>query len=415
MNGAPLRELPRRAFLLLLLGLTFAPPFVLIVHSIAPPSPALLFAVPGLCGVLALGASLLLKRMRYLMGVVLPLGSIALAVAALVASGQGVSPASVLYAAGCAGLSVYLLVACATGGHSTVLFAGFAIHLICGVVARNQPYVSTLFWLAFAYLACYLCHMNTTNLREQCVARGKRPARSMRMGNLVLCAALLVLGLVIAEYRRLMDGAIAVARTVVQVIVALLALLQPAQEPMTEGIAQNAQDFTMSVEAAEPALFWVIAEKIVLVLAYAALAALLIFLLTRIPKFLRRIMEKLRTFFSQYFGMLSGEYTDEAEELSGWSEWSTRVAMRARKLAARLRPPRPWRDMDNRERVRSVYARLRSSTRDVPGSATAQESFRHGLPIKQADATLLAESYDRARYSDHAIGDEEAENARRAL
>ena len=202
-----------------------------------------------------------------------------------------------------------------------------------------------------------------------------------------------------------------VARAIVDAILYLMRLFpSPSQETAKE-ISENTPAELGAMEAGDPALLWVIMEKVAYALLAVMVVVFLYLLAKRIPRLLRRLRDKLRSWLSGYIDTLNADYSDESESLSGRGD---ALVQKVRARLRRLRPPPKWRDMDNRLRVRSVYTRLLRS-HPIPCDVTARDAIGNALPVKRADSRLLAESYDRARYSDHPITDEDAANAKRAL
>ena len=62
--------------------------------------------------------------------------------------------------------------------------------------------------------------------------------------------------------------------------------------------------------------------------------------------------------------------------------------------------------MDHRiERVRRLFAQYLRGKPDVPASATAREALEKEKTLPEKQASVFAELYDRARYSDHPVSE----------
>lgn len=402
------REWLRRLMAVTVQLAAFAPAFLLGAFFAAPTRMGMLFAIPVGAGILCIWLSFCraaLRRVGY------PLLALAAGICALA---LGITPRLLLYALLNVAWVIYLSVTGARGVAAGAL-VGMALHLICGIAA-NAPVLAPIsgcfFAIACAYLVLLAFYVNAASLRDQCAARAQRPASGMRIGNALMCAVYLAAVFFIAQFERIKQTFISAMQAIGRLIGRLLALFTPESAPESLGGAK--MDFgALGGEAAEPSLFVQILEKIAYLLAILAAVAALYFLMRRLSVLLRKLYRRVSALLRQYFSALSVDYTDEDEAISSWGELSHTLTLRARKMLQRARP-RAWRDMDNRERVRSVYARVRATRADLPASCTAREALEQ-LPLKHADVAQFAQSYDRARYSEHPITDSEAENARRAL
>ena len=155
----------------------------------------------------------------------------------------------------------------------------------------------------------------------------------------------------------------------------------------------------------EPSLFWKVMESVLWVALALGAAALLVAALRRLPGWLRKLGGWMRALFHGYLDRLDGEdrgYVDETVTLP--QERLRRTARRHPRL------PRHWEALPPARQVRLAVGWLRR-VRDAAPSETARESL---TPLAEDSplAVPLAQSYDRARYSDHPVTEAEAAQAR---
>ena len=146
--------------------------------------------------------------------------------------------------------------------------------------------------------------------------------------------------------------------------------------------------------SAEPNLLAVILEKAALVLAGVAAAELVAlaarFLYRRLKKLAKYLLELMRRYAAASGEDYEDEITDTREEGR-----ERHLPLRALRRHLDLRDDR---SLSPAQRIRRRYARLRMHHPDWQDSRTARETL-------SGDAARL---YERARYSEHPVTDEEA-------
>ena len=143
----------------------------------------------------------------------------------------------------------------------------------------------------------------------------------------------------------------------------------------------------------EPSAFSRFLEKVVMVLALAAAAVLVLWFLRIVWKKLRRGLKKLLALVGQGIRDASEDYIDEVEELKADSGERASRLHRARKGSLFGRAATP------REAVRQGYGTLYGRHREWSPGSTAREH----LP---EDGAAI---YEKARYSDHEVTQEDAD------
>ena len=233
--------------------------------------------------------------------------------------------------------------------------------------------------------------------------RTGRP-RGMLPANLLLTAGVVVLAFALGNIRTLWAWLEAAIRWVAQAIAALLALLSPEEETVTPTPTGDS-GMLGGLPQGESSLFWKIMEIVAGVALALGAAALLVVVIRRLPGWMRKLSAWVRALLHGYLDRLEGDdrgYVDETVSLP---------QERLRK-ASRRRPrlPRHWEALPPAQQVRLAVGWLRRVRQSAP-SETARESL---TPLAEDSplALPLAQSYDRARYSHHPVGEAEAAQAR---
>ena len=270
-----------------------------------------------------------------------------------------------------------------------------------GSNAAARPLVNVL---GCAFFPLWLLVVNQRQLREQVLMQRTGRPRGMLPANLLLTAGVIALAFALANIRTLWAWLEAAVRWIAQAVAALFSLLSPGEEAVTASPGSE-PDMLGGLPQGEPSLFWKVMESVLWVALALGAAALLVAALRRLPGWLRKLGGWMRALFHGYLDRLDGEdrgYVDETVTLP---------QERLRK-ASRRRPrlPRHWEALPPAQQVRLAVGWLRRVRQSAP-SETARESLTL-LAEESALALPLAQSYDRARYSDHPITEEEAARAR---
>ncbi len=389
----------------LLLG--FAPAFALLGTFCLPGMPWHWAALPLLMAVTAVPIGLLPRKWQFA-GV--PAGVLpALAYALLILPRGGLwllIPCAAVYALTLAGANRPPF----SEWPMSVWFFCAALHAL-GVIlagplglAAAQPFLWPLMLL---YVPVLLLMLNRAVLRQETSpVIAQRPPARVRAGNRWLVLGIAGLALVLVNIgavgRAMAAAATWILRAIGQALAWLMALL--ARDMATEsGPGGGGGDAFPLTEAGEPALFWQIMEKVLIVLAIAAAVAVLGFALVKLFRVARRALSCLMARLRAAMASLGQGAREESESLLDWAELRGEARRRVQSVAKRLRRPPRWADMDNRARVRWAFGSMLRRAPDIPAAATAREALSG-----QPDGGRLADIYDRARYSDEGIGDAEA-------
>ena len=282
---------------------------------------------------------------------------------------------------------------------ATVFLLGAWLFTLGGTTAQAAPLIGGL---GLAFFPCLLLVVNQRQLRDQVQMQRTGRPRGMLPANLLLTAGVIALAFVLANIRTLWAWLEAAVRWVVRAVAVLLALLSSQEETVT---AAPMEDSGMlgGLPQGETSLIWKILEVVAGVALALGAAALLVVVLRRLPGWMRKLGAWLRALLHGYLDRLDGEdrgYVDET------------VSQERLRRTARRRPrlPRHWEALPTARQVRLAVGWLRRAREAAP-SETARESL---TPLAEDSplALPLAQSYDRARYSDHPVTEAEAAQAR---
>ena len=284
---------------------------------------------------------------------------------------------------------------------ATVFLLGGWVFTLGGTTAQAAPLVGTLGLLFFPLL---LLVVNQRQLREQVLMQRTGRPRGMLPANLLLTAGVIVLAFALGNIRTLWAWLEAAIRWVAQAIAALLALLSPEEETVTPTPTGDS-GMLGGLPQGESSLFWKIMEIVAGVALALGAAALLVVVIRRLPGWMRRLSAWVRALLHGYLDRLEGDdrgYVDETVSLP--QEHLRKTSRR------RPRLPRHWETLPPAQQVRLAVGWLRRMRQSAP-SETARESLTP-LAEDSPPALPLAQSYDRARYSHHPVGEAEAAQAR---
>lgn len=256
-------------------------------------------------------------------------------------------------------------------------------------------------WVGFVILLTLsLLLMNRMNVRTATAGRAKAPAR-VRQRNALMTLGYLALGVALAMLPGLARGLYALWRGLTGLIAAAAAWLMRLFPPLTGGrgtqeAAPAPEPFAMMAEPSEPGLFEVILQRVLWVIALVALALLAVALLRAVYRGLRRLARALVARLGRFAASAAEDYVDEVTDTREEGAAGNAILpwSRRRRIGAggeRRMPPR--------ERVRHRYLRLRRK----------HPEWRPGWTARETIPPDSAEIYERARYSGHEIGEEEAE------
>lgn len=289
--------------------------------------------------------------------------------------------------------------------------AGLVLHIVGMMVARGLEQVSLyplLRGLMMAYVPVFFLSINHLAVLAGASARdGRRPPWRIQSGNIKLAVGVSVLVLILANLRVLRDAFYTAGNWLLSIIARAvdwflnLFVSETAVEP--EVIQEAAPEMMALPEASEPALLWVILEKIIEVVGTILIIALAAFVLYKLAGQLRKLYRHLQAKLREMARYLGEGAQDETESILDWEELRAAAEARIARVRKRLTPPPRWQDLDARGRIRLSFAQWKASHRIGP-ARTAREALR---PV--SDGERLAALYERARYSDLPLSEEDAE------
>lgn len=328
----------------------------------------------------AMGAACIMRFVHVMQPVVLLVGAgyVILLLAGLPAQRD------MTHAAVFAGVAVHALgqifLGLAEGGDSAAQYAPARLPMLLGLMV----------FLAFALLA-----LNRAGLRAA-LPDGKTMPVTIRRRNQVLVWLMLALALLISlipALGQLLEKAWEWLRRAIVAVVRWLFSLQMGQS--TGGTGGSAPEMGLPGEAAEPSALALWLEKALLIVAMAVLVLAVAWAAYKLWKKLLVLVRWLLKRLQSYAASASEDYVDEMQDTRPQGEEGFSLKrLRRRSLTARELSALP-----PRERVRARYGQLRLKHPDWADSATARQT----LPENKARI------YERARYSDHEITEEDAQ------
>lgn len=245
-------------------------------------------------------------------------------------------------------------------------------------------------------LALALLIMSRASVRDATAGRVKAPTRVRRM-NTLMTLGYLALGLSLAMLPGIVRALRVLWQGVKRLIFAVASWLMSLMPPMTGGTenlaAPSPEAFTLVAEQAEPGPLQIMLGRILAIIAFVALALLAFMLLRAVYRGLKRLARAILARLMRFSVSVAEDYVDEVTdtreeggEARRMSPWRARMGLGGE---GRLPP---------RERVRHRYLRLKWKHGEWRGGMTARET------IPEAPAAI----YERARYSDHEVTEEDA-------
>ncbi len=284
----------------------------------------------------------------------------------------------------------------------SVFFGGCFAFVVAQLAAMLKPdwYAPTAGWLLVSFLgygALWMLALNRQSLADA-AAHGKRAPQEVRRRNLLLTIGLMVLVLLVAAIpalARAMAWAWERLKELISLIGRLLLALMP--EPTAAGGSGGGGGMEMLAgEAAQPAVWLQVLEKVVMALVMIGLAVALFFVLRLLWRKLRVLLSRLWKVLGRYAQAASEDYVDEVADTR--TEDQSVSASRRNRFGDWLRQVNEDR-LTPAERIRYRYRRLVRRHEEWSASSTARENI-------PSDAATL---YERARYASHPLTAEEAE------
>lgn len=250
-------------------------------------------------------------------------------------------------------------------------------------------------FILFAGLA--MLSVNRAGMDQASMGRQRIPA-SMRRINVLLTVGLLALTLLISALP-------AVARAVERAWDFLLDLIRRLLDWLSRLLPQSTSTGEMPAESmdmtgladasAEPSLLAVILEKIAIVLAVVAAVVLAVLAARFLYRRLKKLAKFLRELLRRYAAASCEDYEDEITDTREEGRRERQLPLRSLRRRLDLRDDK---SLPPAQRIRRRYALMRMHHAEWQDSRTARETL-------STDAACL---YERARYSEHPVTDEEA-------
>lgn len=249
-------------------------------------------------------------------------------------------------------------------------------------------------FLLFMYLT--LLQLGATAM-DSAAASGKVPEALRRRTNVLVTALMLLVTLISAlpVLKRWFDAFTAGVVLVVLRVMDWLAHLLGGESTGAGGGGGGGMDLSELGEAAAPSPLAVFLEKVAMAVALLLALVLLALLLRQLWRVLKKAVLHLLALLRQYTAAASEDYVDEVASTLDDVEHEDAARMRR---ARRARRRVDERTLTPAELVRWRYQQLRSRHAEWGDAATARDT----LPASAAEA------YERARYSTHPVGMEDA-------
>lgn len=309
-------------------------------------------------------------------------------------------------------------------GRINGLAVGLGAYLVAGIAVWAfdlSEINNVLYGCGAAYLVLSAFSLNGESLDLGYASHKERkpPARILRANRWMLVLLIAIVAF-IALFDRIREWASDMALRAVQAIARfigwLLSLLPVSETEMgaMEG-GEPAGFFPM--EETEPNLFWEILYYIALALACVALLFLLYKGARILAKKLKVLFKRISDYFKRFARAVSEDYVDERESLFDSKELRRTMRERLQRGLGRFtRREKKWEQMNATEKVRCIVRTLyRRAGNSLPrlSSMTVREAARE-LNTAEADPEALADLYERARYGDELVNDDEADAMRKA-
>ena len=413
-----LKILPMKALAAFCLLLGLSPVFVTVGFAFFPDAPLLWYLPPVACWLLGVCAYLFPGKGRMYFAFLSCAGVMLWAALYLLPLGWQ----KVLFAVPCV---VYLLLLPPAWARpeweewsASLWLGGCAVHalgLILSGTPRFSPVAPHIAALLAAYVFFFAMSLNRMGLRDGMHGAGKIPA-ALRHRNTALVTGFFLLALIAAFWNTLgvwLDWLWRQIKTVIGAVLDFIMRLLPQQSSSGGGGGGMGDMLGELGEGAEPSPFALFMEKVFYGVAALLLMAVLYLALRSIFKavkpFLRRWLDRLR----RYSDAAGEDYVDEAESTVNWEEKTQSVLSRLQNAVKRPRLPK-WEELDGRARVRRLYQQfLRKKPENK--AQTAREAIRADQRLSRAQAQDFTRLYETARYSDHEVSAQEADQLRNAM
>lgn len=294
---------------------------------------------------------------------------------------------------------------CAAWGRDNDLHPGWYIAGLAGyampieAIARTDYYAGPpLGWPLYVgfvlLLALTLTRMSRAGIRAATAGRAKAPAR-VRRRNTLLALGYLAAALAVAMLPAIGRGVRALWRGLVNALRWLGALIPMPEGGGGEPVGGEPLALVGPMgEQAEPGFWTVLLQRAATVLLIAALALLAVALARVMIRALRMLARWLGERMRRFAASATEDYVDEVSDTREVEPEGLGRPLRRRRVSARGEGKLP-----PRERVRRRYLRLRSK----------HPAWRPGWTARETIPFEPATIYERARYSEQEISEEDAQ------
>ena len=289
------------------------------------------------------------------------------------------------------------------------LIIGVILHIVGQLLARIELLSAVrgeLSVLFSCYLIACLFLVNRYALMTSMGTRGGLPSKLLGQNRRAISWMIglaLVLGNLQAFGRLLEAVYVAIRDAAVWLFNFVLGLF-PISTTQGNEPGRQADEGMGALEVAEPSAFWQVMEKIAMALAIlvgtALVAWMLYILFMRVKRLVMHLLERLRA----YSRAIGEDYSDQSESLFSFDKSIENIREKWRQRPKRRPKPPAWERLNPREKVRTAYALWKRGKQDIAPSLTAREALKD---------EALAGIYEKARYSEEPVSQEEAEKMRK--
>ena len=296
---------------------------------------------------------------------------------------------------------------------------GVIVHLAGQLLSTRPPFSGTqkmLMGVFLVYAFLMLMYLNRVGIRDGMHGAQRAPA-PLRRRNTALVVGVFLIAAAASAWNTLaswLDTAWYYIRLGIAYAMYYLMQLLPDATPSGGGQGTGMEDFGGFAEAEEPSAFALFMEKVFRVVAALIIFALVFialrFLVRKVRLLLMRIAERLR----MYAASTNEDYVDEAESTLNWEEKTESLRSRMKEAMRKTRKQAKWEELDGRARVRRLYQQYVRRRPEAQGR-TVREATREDKRLSPAVAGEFSSLYERARYSDHKVSVQEADEMRKQL
>lgn len=271
----------------------------------------------------------------------------------------------------------------------------------------------------YIVLSVYLLNENSMDSGFHANSRAKLPSRMTKANRLLVSLFVIAVLLVTfsSQIRAFFESLWGGVRGLIARLVAWLMSLFPAAEesPVTSVPESSGEMMLLPAGDTEPAMVWVVLEKVFIVVAAIIAVAAVGFLLFKLYKALRVLIRKIAAAIQKYSRAVGEDYVDEQETLFDWDDVRKEVgeSLRARWKKWFEREKR-YEQLDPRERVRYIARELYRRDGGNHATQTFREAAR-SLDFRSANVEDACELYERTRYSDKPVKQEEPDSLKKAV